>query len=289
MPFRDMAALAAVILIWAANFSAAKLALEEFHPFLMLTLRFGFLALILSPFLMRPVPQGHLRLIPVALCLGGAHFGLLFLGLSGTDAGAAAIVIQLGIPFSVLLAWWLQGDGLSRLQWLGLGVAFTGVYVLSGSPRLDGQWGALVMIAGAAFAWAAANILIKRLGPINGFVLNAWVVLFALPVHGAASLILETNHLDRIAAAGWQGWGGIAFQALASTIVAYGLWYWLLGRHPVSRLVPPGLLIPGLAVAIAVPVLGEPVTWAVVVGGGLTVLGVGMVELARGRRKPAPA
>ncbi|GAB6051594.1 EamA family transporter [Magnetospira thiophila] len=284
MPAKDLFFLSLVIVIWGANFSVAKIGTESFPPLMMVALRFAILLPLLAPFLRRrpAVPMG--RLLLAALCLGGAHFGLLMGGLSGTDAGAAAIVIQLSIPFSALLAWAVLHERLRPIQIVGMVIAFSGAFVLAEGPRFDDQWGALLLVGAGAFAWALANILIKRLGKIDVFVLNAWVALFALPVQLVASWVFEEGQMTALATAGWSGWGSVLFQALGSMLIAYGLWYWLLERHPVSRLVPMILLVPVLGVLLATPLLDEPLTIAKIAGGALTIFGVAMIELNRGRK-----
>ncbi|HSO41821.1 MAG TPA: EamA family transporter, partial [Rhodospirillales bacterium] len=65
---------------------------------------------------------------------------------------------------------------------------------------------------------------------------------------------------------------------------AYGLWYYLLGKHQLNRVVPLTLLSPMLAVVLAVLILGEPITLRVVAGGLITIVGVAMIQFL----KPAP-
>ncbi len=288
MPWRDSLALAAVVILWGANFSAAKMAIEQIPPLAMLALRFGLLVIILGPFLVRRPKAPFGRLLVAALCLGGFHFGLLMTGLSGTDASAAAIVIQLAQPFSALLAWAVYREVPRPLQGAGMLLAFAGVYILADSPRFQTDWLPLLIVAAAAFAWALANILIQRIGAINVFELNAWVAAIAMPVMLGMSLLLESGQAAAIDGADAWAWGAIGFQVVGSTIVAYGCWYWLLGRHSVNRLVPIMLLVPVLGVLITVPVLGEPLSWAKVLGGLLTILGVAVMQVGRRRTGSGP-
>jgi O-acetylserine/cysteine efflux transporter len=58
-----------------------------------------------------------------------------------------------------------------------------------------------------------------------------------------------------------------------------------------NRIVPMTLLSPVLAVALAVPLLGEQITASVLLGGTLTLAGVAMIQflLPRRPKPPAPA
>ena len=104
----------------------------------------------------------------------------------------------------------------------------------------------------------------------------------------ALSLTVESGHAqlpDRLLA-DWRPWAGIAFTVIGSSLVAYTLWYGLLARHPMNRVVPVTLLGPVVGVAGGVLVLGEALTWQKLVGGALTVAGVAVVQFLGGTRQP---
>jgi O-acetylserine/cysteine efflux transporter len=184
-------------------------------------------------------------------------------------------------PFSAILAAIFYRERMGRWQLLGMAVAFVGVYVLAGDPTAAPSIPHLLLVVAAALAWAVANILIKRLRGINVFVLNAWVALLALPQLLLASLLLEHGQLAALAAADWRGWGAILYMALAASITAYGIWYYLLGKYEVNRIVPMTLLSPVLAVFFAVLILDETLSVRIVGGGLLTIAGVAMIQFLR--------
>ncbi|MGE5504520.1 MAG: EamA family transporter, partial [Actinomycetota bacterium] len=109
LPPSDIAAALAVVVIWGLNFVAGKLALAQLPPLLVTGIRFVGVAVVLAP-LFRPRRDQLPGLVLLAALLGVGHFGLLFVGLDGLDAAAAAVLVQLGVPFSVLLAWVWFGD-----------------------------------------------------------------------------------------------------------------------------------------------------------------------------------
>ena len=278
------------VLVWGFNFSIAKIGLEQIPPILMMALRFILVAILLAPFL-RVQPGRMGQIAALSFTLGGLHFSLMFAGLRGVDAGPAAIAAQLYVPFSVLLARLVFGERLNLWQVLGMAVAFAGVYLLAGEPRIAPRPWYLLMVVAAAFVMAVATMQIKKLGPINVFTLNAWVGLFAVPQLFLASWLLEADHAEVLADADWRGWGAVAFSAVGASIVAHGLLYYLLAKYPVYRVVPLMLLAPVLAVFLAVWILGEPLTWRIMIGGLITITGVGVVQLlpARQGRTEVPA
>ena len=283
LPPLDLLAALTVVTLWGLNFVAAKIALAALPPFLVTSIRFIAVGLLLAP-VFRPRRDQLPALAAVAMVLGIGHFGLLFLALKNLDAGSAAVTIQLGVPFSVLLAWVVFRDRPGGRRLAGIALAFSGVAVLAGDPGRP-NLGPLLVVVLSISLWAVANILVKRLGAISPLVLNGWVSLLAAPVMVALSLTFEHGQAASMAAAGWRPWAGVAFTILFSSIVAYSLWYRLLGRHAVSRVVPFTLLGPVVGFLGGVLVLGEAVTVYKVVGGLLTVAGVAVIELLPG---PSP-
>ncbi len=275
----DRAAALTVVALWGLNFIAAKLSLADMPPFLVTAFRFIGVAVLLVPFC-RPRRDQLPGLFGVALVLGIGHFGLLYAGMSGVDAGTSAVLIQLGVPFSVLLSWAVFKDRPDARTWAGVGLAFGGVVLLAGGAA-SGSAVSFALIAAAMLMWATANILIKRLGAISAFVLNGWMALMSAPMMILLSAVTETGQWAAMRAAGPAAWGGVAFTVVGSSVVAYTLWLGLLRRHPVSRVVPFTLLGPVIGFVAGVLVLGEAVTTIKVIGGLLTTAGVAVVELRR--------
>ncbi|MCR6633018.1 MAG: EamA family transporter [Magnetospirillum sp.] len=286
MNARDLLAALTVVTLWGLNFIAVKVAVAVLPPFLLTGLRFAGVALALAPFF-RPRRDQIKGILGVGLVLGCGHFGLLFLGISGMDAATAAIVTQLGVPFSALLAWIAFGEKLSPARAVGLALAFSGVALLVGEPSLP-HWGPLAVSVLAMLAWALSNVQVKRLGHIEPLALNGWMALFASPMLLALSLAVESGQQQALlrAATDWKVLAGTAYTVIASSLVAYSLWYRLLARHPMNRVVPITLLGPVVGVAGGVLALGEPLGWHKLVGGALTIAGVAAVELVGGVMPP---
>lgn len=271
-----------MVVIWAFNFIAGKIGVAVWPPLFMMALRFGLVALLLAPFL--KAPRGRWRIIlALSVVYGSFHFGPLFMGLQKVDAGLAAIAGQLIVPFSALLARMFYGERLGGWQLGGMALAFAGVYLLAGEPSARISLWHFLLIVGASLAWSVANILIKKLGPMNVFQLNAWVALLSWPQLLVQSVVFETGQAAALAAADPRAWGTIAYMAIAASIIAYGLWYHLIAKYAVNRVVPLTLLAPVLAVVLAVWLLDEPVTPGLLMGGLFTLGGVAMIEFLRPR------
>ena len=74
----------------------------------------------------------------------------------------------------------------------------------------------------AIVAWGFSNTLIKMIGSINIFALNAWVGLFASVQLFLVSMFLETGQLAALKNASLSAWGSLAYIVLMASIVGYG-------------------------------------------------------------------
>ena len=83
-------------------------------------------------------------------------------------------------------------------------------------------------------------------------------------------------------------WVSAFYMAFVVGIFGYVIWQWLLARHPISLLMPLTLLVPLTGVALSIAFLGDPVDAQRVLGGVVTLIGVGLLVWERPRKdKPA--
>jgi O-acetylserine/cysteine efflux transporter len=275
--------LVGVMFVWGMNFAVAKTALLHLPPILLVALRFALVAVVLLPFVKRPKGEWGSILL-VSIFLGLLHFSLMFNGIRDVDASTAAIAIQLQVPFSALLAALVFKDKLGWRRAAGMAIAFAGVALIAGEPRLAGNYLSLAMVISAACIWAVAAIFIKRLENVDGFTLNAWMAVFATPQLFLASALLESGQMQAIMQADWLVVGlALFYQAVIIVIIGYGTWYWMLKRYDVNQTMPFTLMVPLFGVLSGVIFLGEQLTLTFIVGGVITIVGVGIIILRRPR------
>ncbi|MEX1056594.1 MAG: EamA family transporter [Natronospirillum sp.] len=284
MTARSMLLAVLVAALWGGNFVAVKYGTQDFPPIFLLALRFILVAILVLPFTGRLPRQCIGPVLAISVTLGGLHFGLMFIGISRIEASTAAIAGQLGVPFSTLLAVAIFRERLTARRVLGTLVAFAGVAILAGAPEIGNDLLGLGLIIGAAFAWAVANSIIKHYGPFDTYMLTGWMAAFAAPQLLIVSLLAESGQWQSLQTASWPAWTGLFYTVIASSIIAYAVWYTLIGRNDVSQVVPFTLLAPVFAIIAAVILLGEPLTVPLVVGGLLTISGVALCEMRFRRR-----
>jgi O-acetylserine/cysteine efflux transporter len=277
---KDAALAVLVMALWGVNFVASKVALHAFSPMFLMTLRFALVCVLLLPFARFPAKQWR-GVAVLSTLLGGMHFPLIFMGMQGVDAAVGAIVAQLQVPFSSLIAAVLFKDYLGWKRALGMGLAFGGIVVIAGEPHGDSSLVHILYIVASGVAFAVANVQIKRIGPIDGFSLTAWMTFFALPQVALLSLIFESGQVAALAAAPLKSWLALAYIAGGSSILGYGIWYRLARTYDVNQTMPYLLLIPLFGVLSGVLMLGESVTFGLLVGGAMTVGGVAVIMIRR--------
>lgn len=162
--------------------------------------------------------------------------------------------------------------------------------LIAGAPRLRDNMLPFFLVVAGALTWSVGQIMIKRLGgAVDGFRLIAWVAVFSTPQLFLASWLLEDGQARAIAQAGWLGWGVVIYLGLVMTALGYGLWFRLLGRNPVSHVMPFLLLLPVVSMASGVFLLDEILTPRTLGGAALVLAGVGVILFRQGARKAASA
>ncbi len=278
----DVGLAIAIAVIWGMGFIVAKAAMAHFSPILLMALRFTLTALCLVWFVRPPL---HLckQLFWISLVSAALQYSLTFNGLRGIDASTAALLVQLEVPFGLLLAWLVLGDRISPKQALGMIISFCGAVLIVGEPKLSGDLIYAFMVIGGAFTWAVGQIMIKQLGNLGGFRLISGVAIFATPQLYIASWLLESDQLVQIETASPAAWGAVVYLGLIMTALAYALWYRLLGLYSVNQVMPFLLLLPVTSVFGGIVFLDESLTLKIATGGFLAVFGVALITLQRFR------
>lgn len=269
-----------VMALWGVNFVFGKWAVAELPPIFAIALRFSLVAALLLPFVRTPWADLK-RIALLSLTLGCVHFSVFFTGVSGLDAGLGAIVAQSQVPFATLLGAILYRDYPGWRRWTGMLLAFVGIWLAAGEPRMGGGAFYIGLCLAGSFAWAVANFQIKALSHVDGFALNAYMALFAVPMQLAVSFSIESGHWQKMQAASLHAWFGVVFMAVVISVCTYWIWYRMIRRYEVNLVMPYSLLVPVFGVLSGVTISGDPLGWRTVAGCLLTVAGVGIITIRR--------
>jgi len=286
MKTRELLLALLVPLTWALGFTVAKAALDEFPPLLLMSMRFFIAGLILVWFV--PIPRHSLKdLFWISLVGSTVQYGLTFTGLSMIDASLGGIIVQLEVPFSVLLAVIIFRERPGLLRIIGMTVSFIGIALIAGKPSLSGQLEGILLTASGALVWAIGQIMYKRISSqIDGLTGIAWIGVIAAPQMLIGSMIFETGQVDAIMNASWVGWASVVYLGLIMTVVGYGIWFTVLARNPVSHVMPVLLVLPVFIVLFSVLLLGERPSLEVLLGGVTILAGVSLIVFSKSNTRP---
>ena len=269
-----------VITVWGGNFVAMRFGAQELPPYFLLGLRLTVASAALVWFVKSPRGMlGPLTAIGITLCI--LHFGLGLYGVQYIEAGTGAIAMQTTVPFAALLAWWLHGETFGWRRTAGLILAFAGIAIIAGMPRISERLDMLLIMVVAAFFFAVATIQIKRLGPAEFMSINAWISILATPQAFLVSLIFEEGQIEVLSTAPMGAYVSVLYMGLVASVVGQGVWYFLIQRNPTNQVMPFTLLVPVMGVVFGVLLLDEPLSLTLVMGGLITLAGVAIIVLRR--------
>ena len=289
-------ALVTVYLVWGSTYLAIRVVVETVPPLLAMGARFLLAGLLLGALI--AIRRGLRTLLVPPRRIGAAATvgALLLLGGNGgvaiaeqtVPSGIAALLVA-ATPLWLVCLRFAARDRPAPLSLLGTVVGFVGIAVLvrPGASLGDGvqTWG-LITVVGAAASWALGSFLSSRIPlPADAFVATTWEM-----VTGGLALLLvglvagEGGELAVGDIAG-EAWAWLVYLVLIGSIVAFSAYVWLLQNAPISLTATYAYVNPVVAVALGALVLAEPITAAVVMGGAVVVLGVGLVVTAERPRR----
>jgi len=271
-----------VALIWGVNFVMAKFGLHHFPPLFLMALRFLMVAAVLIPFVGRP-RESLKAIFLMSVTYGVGYHALLFTGVYfGLDVATSIVSVQMNVPFTSLIGALYLKDHLGWRRIVGMIIAFSGIMLIVGSPDVMGNPLAFIMVIAAAFCWALFNIQVKKLGKIDIMPFLAWVSFFTAIQLFALSAIFEQHQISLLQTITFPAFFSIFYMAMLSTVLGFGLWFYLLNRYSVHQVVPFSMLMPVFGILSAIMLLDEHLTWHVLLGGSVTIVGVTIIVI----RKP---
>ena len=285
MSFRDILIAISVPILLGFGFVIAKPAMEYFPPYLLMGMRFTIPALILVWWF--PIPKGlFLDLFKVSFIGNTLQYGLTFNGLNIIDASSAVLLVQLEVPFGILIAFFLLKEIPSIKNIIGLVIAFFGVFILTGAPNLEGKYFGVLLTLSGAFTWSLGAVMAKPLSKkIGAFALMTWLAVFSGPMLILISTIVNGNPIQYILIANFNSWLTVLYLGFFMQPAAYGAWYYVLSKYPVNKVMPVLLLLPITGLITAIFLLGEDPPKQVFLGGTVIVFGVGMILLGKKKNK----
>ena len=252
-----------VACIWGTNFVFIRYALDELESFTFAALRF---ALVAFPLIfLFPKPDTSWRnLFAYGVLIGFGQFGLLYWVMQDNiTPGLAALIIQMQVFFTVILAMLLKGEMVAPSQALALLISFSGLALIILYTDGDTTPLGVAVVLVAAASWACGNMVVKHAGAIDILPFLIWSSLFSIPP--LALMAWYANGIEGIvhdiSQASWVAWSVVLWQSLGNTLLGYGLWNMLLNRYSAATVTPWALLVPVFGMSASALLLAEPLLW----------------------------
>ena len=280
-----LAVLAMAIL--GGSYTAGKVALQDFPVFGLLLLRMIVATATLGAFaLWARVPllygSRSTRLILAQTVFFLLSQVSLFIGLTMTSAGRAAILFNMQPFFTLmLLPLLVPAERLTLRRWLGTGVAFAGVALVLGERGLTGGsllGDALCLLA--ALGWTG-NVILNKTMPqeVNSVAMIFWNAAAAIPVIGLLAVALEPQATWNFSAAAI---GSILYLGVVAAGLGFVLIVWLTRTYSASRVNVFVFLSPVFGVLIGWALLGESISTLQALGAFAVASGILVVSTEAG-------
>ena len=218
------------------------------------------------------VPDKKIILAGVFL---GIHFALFFRSVQLTSIAEAALLGTTAPIFTELYAIIFQKKPILPLVIFGLFVAFVGAGVLVSQSSFS-ETGALGNVLAILCSIAISFVLVfgKNIRKSVGlFEYTRWLFFFASCTLFIISLIANVS----IFSFSPEDFPWFIFLALVPTMVGHNIFYYLIKTLNTTTVAAVPLGEPIISSLGALALFGEPIGVAVVVGGGITLLGVFLV------------
>jgi drug/metabolite transporter (DMT)-like permease len=288
---RAVASVFGLCLIWGGQQVAMKSVAADVSPVMQLAVRFAGASVIFGAWV--AIREGR-RMFDDGTLASGLLLGLLFSleflfvgsSLVHTTAAHATVFLYSAPIFTALGLQFLPEERLDRMQWTGIATAFVGIVVAfagpGGRPVADLIIGDLLALLGGV-TWGFSNVALRR-GRIGGA--------------GTAKTVLYQVATATIVCSGFAWMTGqarivpstpailvLAFQTLLISVGSYLLWFWLLRRYLISRLMLMSLLTPVFGVLFGAWLLHDPLEPRFVLGSALVLGGIAAMNARQYRKR----
>ncbi len=272
------------IVLWAFAFPFIKIGLRELSPVNLTILRlFSTCAIFLCIIALAPKKFSSIRkkdIIPLFL-LGFVGVVVYHLGLNYGETlmspSAASLIIATIPLFMVVFAAVFLKEIITKRILAGILVSALGVAIISLVGTKENPFSISYLTAAgavllAAIVGAAYTIAGKRLlERYNALSLTVYAFLF-----GSLGLLpfLSSSLVTQAGAMSWVGWSAVLFLAVFPTVIGYVLWYVALEKISASSIGVYLYFVPVFSTIASSFMFNEPVTWMFVLGAGLVLGGL---------------
>lgn len=280
------------VTIWGVTFVSTKVLLDFLSPVQIMLLRY----LIAYAGLLCIYPKFHrsegmrqeLLCLGAALCGSTVYFLTENFALTYTQASNVSLLISAApILTSVVAHLFTRDERISRYEIFGFFAAMAGIFlvvcnghfVLKLSPAGD-----LLAIA-AALCWAVYTVLLRKITSRYQPVYITRRIFFYSILTMLPCLLIGSKPFDPTVLTNPLVYGNLLFLGLAASSLCYVIWYHVVGHMGAVKANNFVYLNPLVTMIASILVLRERITWLMLAGAALILLGVMIAEGTLFRRQ----
>jgi O-acetylserine/cysteine efflux transporter len=256
---------------------------KEVSVFTTLILRFMMVSILLFPLLLKiPSKKDFFYLLIATLAVVPGHFGLLFMSLQETSSvSGVSVLIQLAIPFSIVLAWIFYREKPSILRIIGLTISFCGIVILLYDPSLLDNKNAFILAILSALSLGSYFVLIKKIKGVKSLSLVAWTSFLGIPMM-YCMMILNNQSFDEILTIKSNlTYYSFIYVVVGSSIMGHGIWIYLVKTQDINFISPFLLLIPLVTTFLSAIIFQEEITRNFIIISSIIVFGTFLVFISK--------
>ena len=287
-------------LVWSSIFLFIKIGLRDLPPVTFAAVRLIVAAAVFVPILRwrgvsLPSRAADWTVIFVAgVLILGANYALLFWGAQYIPSGLTAVVGAITPAFALLFGHFMLPDEPFSAKTLGaIAIGIAGVAIISADQlHVAGRMALLgsLAVVGGTMCIGFAYVYVKaRTSASGGAGRIAPEVLTCGQIVSAAGpmLLFATLREGNPLAQNWTPWaiGSVLYLAVAGSVLATWLNYWLLERISATAVLSMSLVEPLIAVLLGAAFLGERITLNAALGGALVLCSIFMITISLQRRR----
>jgi drug/metabolite transporter (DMT)-like permease len=289
MKLSDIIDLVALSAVWGASFLFMRIAAPEFGPLVLVEVRVVIAALFLLPIFLLRADISELtvhwkKLAILSVLNSAAPFFLLTYATLSITGGFAGILNATAPIFAAMVAWIWLSDRLGASQIVGLVIGFVGVLVLVWNKvtlAFDGTTVAILAgIVAAIFYAVGGNYTKKYMGQMNSLAIATGTMIAAAIILLPIAVYLWPSEPVSI-----RSWIAAIIMGIASTGIAYILYFRLIRNVGPAKAITVTYLIPAFAMFWGAIFIDEKVTPIMIVGCVIiffgTALATGMLSFGR--------
>ena len=280
------AAMLAMVVVWGVNFPIMKITLREMSPMVFNALRFSGATVLLwavgaggnSP----PVPRAAWSGIIALGLLGNAVYQIAFIqGLVRTTADNSSLIFTMVPLFVAGLSLALRIDRVSPRTWVGIILAFVGLFLLVNNPtgphlsRATLAGDGLILLS--TLCWAAYTVFsrpfLRTMSPLQFTTLTMTAGTPVLILASLPELVRQPWEM-----VSWASWAAVVFSTLFPLSLGYTIWYASVQAIGGPRTAVYNNLVPMVTVVASWVLLGETLGLLQAAGAAIVLAGVSLAR-----------